>query len=47
MQTKTIFERLKNGEIISPKDKDAYKLREASFATKKLLIEMNNSSNLS
>ncbi|OYX81443.1 MAG: acetyltransferase [Flavobacteriales bacterium 32-34-25] len=45
MQTTTIFERLKNGEIISPKDKDAYKLREASFATKKLLIEMNNSSN--
>lgn len=45
MQTTTIFERLKNREIILPKDKDAYKLREASFATKKLLIEMNNSSN--
>jgi acetyltransferase-like isoleucine patch superfamily enzyme len=45
MQTKTIFERLKNGEIISPTDKDAYKMREASFATKKLLVEMNNSSN--
>lgn len=44
MQTKTIFERLKNGEIISPADKDAYKMREASFATKKLLIEMNNAS---
>ncbi|MNQ78504.1 putative acetyltransferase [compost metagenome] len=44
MQTKTIFERLKNGEIISPTDKDAYKMREASFATKKLLIEMNNAS---
>jgi acetyltransferase-like isoleucine patch superfamily enzyme len=44
MQTKTIFERLKNGEIISPTDNDAYKMREASFATKKLLIEMNNAS---
>nr|WP_315197205.1 sugar O-acetyltransferase [uncultured Flavobacterium sp.] len=45
MQTTTIFERLKNGEIISPTDNEAYKMREASFATKKLLIEMNNSSN--
>ena len=45
MQTKTIFERLKNGEIISPTDKDAYKMRETSFATKKLLVQMNNSSN--
>lgn len=44
MQTKTIFERLKNGEIISPNDNDAYKMREASFATKKILVEMNNSS---
>jgi acetyltransferase-like isoleucine patch superfamily enzyme len=44
MQTKTIFERVKNGEIISPTDKDAYKMREASFATKKLLVEMNNTS---
>lgn len=43
MQT-TIFDRLRNGEIISTTDKDAYKMREASFATKKLLIEMNNSS---
>jgi acetyltransferase-like isoleucine patch superfamily enzyme len=46
MQTKTIFERLRNGEIISPSDNDAYKMREASFATKKLLIEMNNASSL-
>ena len=46
MQTKNIFERLKNGEIISPTDIEAYKMREASFATKKILIEMNNSSNL-
>lgn len=43
MQT-TIFDRLRNGEIISTANKDAYKMREASFATKKLLIEMNNSS---
>jgi acetyltransferase-like isoleucine patch superfamily enzyme len=43
MQT-TIFDRLRNGEIISTGDKDAYKMREASFATKKLLMEMNNSS---
>ena len=40
----TIFERLKNGEIISPTDTDAYKMREASFATKKLSVEMNNAS---
>lgn len=46
MQTKTtIFERLKNGEIISATDQDAYKMREASFATKKIIIEMNNASN--
>ncbi|PJJ08368.1 acetyltransferase-like isoleucine patch superfamily enzyme [Flavobacterium sp. 1] len=44
MQTTTIFERLKNGEIISLIDKDAYKMREASFATKKLSVEMNNAS---
>jgi acetyltransferase-like isoleucine patch superfamily enzyme len=40
-----IFERLKSGEIILPTDNDAYKMREASFATKKLLVKMNNSSN--
>lgn len=44
MKTTTIFERLKNGEIISTTDKEAYKMREASFATKKVLVEMNNSS---
>ncbi|WKL49278.1 sugar O-acetyltransferase [Flavobacterium pectinovorum] len=43
MQT-TIFYRLRNGEIISSADKDAYKMHEASFATKKLLLQMNNSS---
>ncbi|CAD0000843.1 DapH/DapD/GlmU-related protein [Flavobacterium salmonis] len=45
MKTTTIFERLKNGETILPNDPDAYRLREASFATKKLLVLMNNSSN--
>lgn len=48
MQTQTptsnIFERLRNGETISSNDTEAYKMREASFATKKLLVEMNNSS---
>ncbi|QOG04577.1 sugar O-acetyltransferase [Flavobacterium sp. MDT1-60] len=45
MQTTTIFDRLKNGEIISSTDNDAYEMREASFVTKKILVEMNNSSN--
>lgn len=45
MQTKDIFERLRNGETIPANDKEAYKMREASFATKELLIKMNNSSN--
>lgn len=40
----TIFERLLKGEVISGKDPEAYKLREASFETKKLLIQMNISS---
>ncbi|WEK71166.1 MAG: sugar O-acetyltransferase [Candidatus Chryseobacterium colombiense] len=40
---KDIFERLKNGETISSNDPNGYKLREASYATKKLLIQMNNS----
>lgn len=45
MENETIFDRLKNGETISPKDKEAYKMREASFATKKILIEMNSVTN--
>lgn len=40
-----IFERLKKGETISSNDNEAYKMREASFATKKLLVEMNNATN--
>jgi acetyltransferase-like isoleucine patch superfamily enzyme len=39
-----IFERLRNGETIAAEDPEAYKMREASFATKKLLIQMNNTS---
>lgn len=42
--TLSLFERLRNGETISSNDTEAYKMREASFATKKLLVEMNNSS---
>ncbi|MGC4096114.1 MAG: DapH/DapD/GlmU-related protein [Nitrospira sp.] len=40
---KDIFERLLNGETILPNDPEAYKLREASYSTKKLLVRMNNS----
>lgn len=45
METIDIFERLRNGETISPNDPQAYQMREASFATKELLLQMNNSSN--
>src|SRR3954462_4551845 len=41
---KDIFERLRCGETIVSNDPEAYKLREASFATKKLLVQLNNSS---
>ncbi len=41
---KDIFERLRNGETISANDPDACKMREASFAAKKLLVQMDNSS---
>jgi acetyltransferase-like isoleucine patch superfamily enzyme len=41
-QSKDIFEQLRNGETIAANNPEAYKLREASFATKKLLIRMNN-----
>lgn len=37
-----IFQRLQNGEIVSTNDPEAYKMREASLETKKLLIQMNN-----
>jgi acetyltransferase-like isoleucine patch superfamily enzyme len=42
--TENIFSRLKAGETISPDHPQAYKMREASFDTKKLLVQMNNSS---
>src|SRR3954453_18713498 len=41
-QHKDIFERLRNGEVISSKDPEASRLRDASFATKKLLVQLNN-----
>lgn len=40
---KDIFERLRDGETIASDNPEAYKLREASFATKKLLVQLNNS----
>lgn len=45
IKTADIFERLKNGEAISSNDPQAYQMREASFATKLLLVQMNNASN--
>ncbi|MGN7784807.1 DapH/DapD/GlmU-related protein [Niabella sp. 22666] len=42
---KDIFQRLRNGETITPDDPNAYQMREASFATKKLLAQMNQSAN--
>lgn len=38
-----IFKRLKNGETVSSNDPQMYKLREVSYITKKMLIQMNNS----
>lgn len=40
---KDIFQRLRKGETITPNDRDAYRMREASFATKKMLAKMNQS----
>jgi acetyltransferase-like isoleucine patch superfamily enzyme len=42
MQAVDIFRRLKMGETILPSDLEAYKMREASYITKKLLVQMNN-----
>jgi len=39
-----IFEQLRNGVAIAANHPEAYKLRDASFATKKLLVQLNNSS---
>lgn len=41
MDTQDVFERLRNGETIAPDDPDSYQLREASYAAKKLLLQMN------
>ncbi len=47
MENKTadIFERLRNGESISSNEPQACQLTKASFATKELLVLMNNTSN--
>ena len=42
--SKDIFEQLRDGDTIASNNLEAYKLREASFATKKLLVQLNNSS---
>jgi len=43
-QTTDIFERLRKGVTIPEGDPQSYKMREASYATKELLVRMNNSS---
>ena len=42
--SKNIFEQLRNGETIAANHPEAYKLRDASYATRQLLVQMNNSS---
>lgn len=44
MDKNTIFKRLLKGEIISPEDPESYKLKETSYDTKRLLLQMNNTS---
>lgn len=44
VQEKDIFERLRNGETIPSGDPQAYKMREVSYTTKELLIQINSSS---
>ncbi len=44
MKVHTIFQRLLNGEGISPNDPEAHKMREASYETKKLVLQMNSAS---
>ncbi|WP_028892924.1 sugar O-acetyltransferase [Tenacibaculum sp. 47A_GOM-205m] len=43
MDKSDIFERLRNGEIIPSSDNQRQELRNASYDTKKLLVQMNNS----
>lgn len=40
---KNIFERLRKGESIPSHDPEGFQLRETSFATKKILVQLNNS----
>jgi len=40
-----IFERLLKGETATPQDPQIHRLQEPSYATKQLLVNMNNSSN--
>jgi len=42
-QNTDVFEQLRNGDAVTANNPEAYKLREASFATKKLLVQLNNS----
>ncbi len=42
MQISDIFERLKKGETILSGDPQAYRMLEASYSTKKLLVKMNH-----
>lgn len=42
IKTTDIFRRLRSGETIQPNDPEAYKMIEASFVTKKLLVRMNS-----
>jgi acetyltransferase-like isoleucine patch superfamily enzyme len=41
--SKDIFKQLREGKIIASNNPEAYSLREACFATKKLLVQMNDS----
>jgi acetyltransferase-like isoleucine patch superfamily enzyme len=42
MQVINIFERLRKGETILANDPEGYKMLEASYNTKKLVVQMNN-----
>ena len=42
MEANNVFQRLLNGETIKPNDPEAYKMREAAYITKKVLVQMNN-----
>jgi acetyltransferase-like isoleucine patch superfamily enzyme len=42
-QAPNIFERLRNGESVPFDDPEYHKLRDASFATRKLLLQLNQS----